>query len=170
VAWYAVFAQKECPRNLWELSRLYLDWHEPIIDLILRADEAHVVQTRLRDLPPSRDWGDGRVTLIGDAIHAVSADLSQGACQAIESAQCLADAIAKWGPNAAALRRYETQRRFRTARIGALSYLTAVHGLPEDEAVCRLRDIGMCALLPLLAPRELRWILGAESRSSADGF
>lgn len=55
-------------------------------------------------------WGEGRVTLLGDAAHAMPTDLGQGACQAIEDAVVLADALAGHDDPAAALRAYEQRR------------------------------------------------------------
>jgi 2-polyprenyl-6-methoxyphenol hydroxylase-like FAD-dependent oxidoreductase len=36
------------------------------------------------DRDPIKKWGSGRVTLLGDAAHAMTPNLGQGACQAIE--------------------------------------------------------------------------------------
>ncbi|MFD0319165.1 FAD-dependent oxidoreductase [Streptomyces flavalbus] len=55
-------------------------------------------------------WGDGRVTLLGDAAHAMPTDLGQGACQAIEDAVVLADALAAHDDPVTALRVYEERR------------------------------------------------------------
>ena len=42
-------------------------------------------------LPPSRRWGEGAVTLLGDAAHPMLPFLAQGAAMAIEDAAVLAD-------------------------------------------------------------------------------
>jgi 2-polyprenyl-6-methoxyphenol hydroxylase-like FAD-dependent oxidoreductase len=55
-------------------------------------------------------WGEGRVTLLGDAAHAMPTDLGQGACQAVEDAVVLADALAGHDDPVAALRAYEQRR------------------------------------------------------------
>lgn len=55
-------------------------------------------------------WGDGRVTLLGDAAHAMPNDLGQGACQAIEDGVVLADALAATEDTRAGLRSYEQRR------------------------------------------------------------
>jgi 2-polyprenyl-6-methoxyphenol hydroxylase-like FAD-dependent oxidoreductase len=74
-------------------------------------------------------WGEGRVTLIGDAAHAVPTVLGQGACQAIEDAVVLADALAAASEPAAGLRDYEARRidRVRFIRDKILSLM----GLPK---------------------------------------
>ncbi|MBZ4016087.1 FAD-dependent monooxygenase [Streptomyces purpurogeneiscleroticus] len=55
-------------------------------------------------------WGEGRVTLLGDAAHAMPTDLGQGACQAIEDGVVLADELARHTDPVAALRAYEQRR------------------------------------------------------------
>ena len=72
----------------------------------------------LCDRQPVKQWGVGRLTLVGDAAHPMLQYLAQGACMAIEDAVCIADAVSEAdGDLAAAFRRYETDRYLRTARV-----------------------------------------------------
>ncbi len=70
------------------------------------------------DREPIPSWTRNRITLIGDAAHAMYQYIAQGACQAIEDSLALAKALAA-APNAIpeALRAYETARILRTARV-----------------------------------------------------
>jgi salicylate hydroxylase len=72
----------------------------------------------LYDRPPSSRWGEGPITLLGDAAHPILPFLAQGAAMAIEDAAVLAAQLAS-SPNdpAPALRTYEAKRRARTARM-----------------------------------------------------
>ncbi|HXF87212.1 MAG TPA: FAD-dependent monooxygenase [Xanthobacteraceae bacterium] len=72
----------------------------------------------LFDRKPAAHWGSGPVTLLGDAAHPSLPFLAQGAAMAIEDAAVLANCL-KMAPEAPeqALRRYEDQRRSRTARV-----------------------------------------------------
>jgi salicylate hydroxylase len=72
----------------------------------------------LFDRPPAPQWGLGPVTLLGDAAHPALPFLAQGAAMAIEDAAVLTDCL-KMNPETPeqALRRYENQRRARTARV-----------------------------------------------------
>ncbi|SCL14688.1 2-polyprenyl-6-methoxyphenol hydroxylase [Micromonospora nigra] len=58
-------------------------------------------------------WGEGPVTLLGDAAHALPTDLGQGACMAIEDGTVLADALATAADVPSGLREYERRRRER---------------------------------------------------------
>ena len=72
----------------------------------------------LCDRVPSRSWGNGLVSLIGDAAHPMLPFLAQGAAMAIEDAAVLARELSRSPVDpAGALRRYEQARQTRTARI-----------------------------------------------------
>jgi salicylate hydroxylase len=71
----------------------------------------------LFDRPPMSRWGDGRVTLLGDACHPTLPFMAQGAAMAIEDAAVLAASLAQESDPARGLARYEDLRRSRTRRI-----------------------------------------------------
>ncbi|MFC4943512.1 FAD-dependent monooxygenase [Pseudonocardia sp. GCM10023141] len=73
---------------------------------------------RMYDREPIDTWIDGRLALTGDAAHPMLQYLAQGACQAIEDADCLAEHLDKhpddWD---AALAGYARTRTARTAHV-----------------------------------------------------
>jgi 3-hydroxybenzoate 6-monooxygenase len=70
------------------------------------------------DRPPILRWCRNRIVLMGDAAHAMLQYIAQGACQAIEDAQALADCVARAPADIpAALAAYESARTLRTARV-----------------------------------------------------
>ncbi len=69
------------------------------------------------DRDPVDRWTFGRVTLLGDAAHAMYPIGSNGASQAILDARVLTREIQARGPVPEALAAYETERRPATARI-----------------------------------------------------
>jgi salicylate hydroxylase len=72
----------------------------------------------LYDLPPLRVWGQGPVTLLGDAAHPMLPFLAQGAAAAIEDAAVLADALAQAPRDLTqAMRGYERARLRRVTRL-----------------------------------------------------
>jgi salicylate hydroxylase len=83
----------------------------------LLAAPLHWQKWALYDRRPLAHWGTGAVTLLGDAAHPMLPYLAQGAAMAIEDAAVLAQRLAETRDNpAGAMRRYERQRRSRTAR------------------------------------------------------
>jgi 2-polyprenyl-6-methoxyphenol hydroxylase-like FAD-dependent oxidoreductase len=79
--------------------------------------ENAIVQNDIFDRPSLKWWGRGRVTLLGDAAHATTPNLGQGACQALEDAVVLADSLRRLQPVETALREYERRRIPRTTMI-----------------------------------------------------
>ncbi|HYZ14748.1 MAG TPA: FAD-dependent monooxygenase [Candidatus Acidoferrum sp.] len=73
------------------------------------------------DRLPIDAWTRGRVTLLGDAAHPMLQYLAQGACQALEDAVILADALAVERDLDAALARYERERVPRTSQVQRLA-------------------------------------------------
>ena len=72
------------------------------------------------DQVPLPLWADGRIALLGDAVHPMPAYLAQGACQAIEDADALAGVLADCpGPQDAptALAGYQARRAPRAIRV-----------------------------------------------------
>jgi salicylate hydroxylase len=69
------------------------------------------------DREPVAQWSRGRLALLGDAAHPMLQYLAQGACQALEDAIVIADALASHDDPAAAFDAYREQRYLRTARV-----------------------------------------------------
>jgi 2-polyprenyl-6-methoxyphenol hydroxylase-like FAD-dependent oxidoreductase len=98
------------------LRRRFGGWHDPIPELLDAVDEETVLHHDLYELPPLRSYVSGRVALVGDAAHAMTPNLGQGACQAIEDAVVLGEALDSGG-----LADYDRARRPRTRRIARRS-------------------------------------------------
>jgi 2-polyprenyl-6-methoxyphenol hydroxylase-like FAD-dependent oxidoreductase len=97
------------------LRMLFGGWHDPIPAVIEATPEDAIVRNDIYDRWPARTWTRGRVALIGDAIHPMTPDLAQGACQAFEDAVALASVLDTDVP--AALARYDALRRARTSAL-----------------------------------------------------
>lgn len=74
---------------------------------------------RLSDREPLETLVTGRLALLGDAAHPTLPYLAQGACQAMEDAAALADALTGSAPGRAdsALAEYDRRRAPRAARV-----------------------------------------------------
>jgi salicylate hydroxylase len=119
-------------------------WH-PQVRAILRAvDETFI--WALFDRPPMPRWSEGRVTLLGDACHAMLPFMAQGAAQAIEDGATLAACLAEAGSDVPeALRRYQRLRIARTSRLQALSATNKTRFHLPDGPEQRNRDTEMAA-------------------------
>jgi 2-polyprenyl-6-methoxyphenol hydroxylase-like FAD-dependent oxidoreductase len=107
--------------NTDDLSRLFAGWYRPVLQLIEATPPSSILKTGAFDRPSNRNWGCGRMTLLGDAIHPTTPNLGQGGCLAMEDAMVLARCFAKYGATEEALRRYERARYKRTAAVSTYS-------------------------------------------------
>ena len=95
------------------LRRRFGGWHDPIPALLAAADPGAVLHDDLYELPPLAAYASGKVALVGDAAHAMTPNLGQGAGQALEDAVVLAKTVD--GPSG--LDAYDRLRRPRTQKI-----------------------------------------------------
>ena len=86
------FVRKYCPEGEEDkpggrknrILELFHDWHDPIPAVIEATAETDILRNDIYELKHLRQWSHGRITLLGDAAHAMTPNLGQGACQAIE--------------------------------------------------------------------------------------
>ncbi len=113
----------------------FADWHPAVVQMISAVPTSN--RWALFHRPPLGRWTRGRVTLLGDAAHALVPHHGQGANQSIEDAVVLAASLADKGPGgfAEALENYERLRRGRTRKVQFASISTAdVLHLPDGAA------------------------------------
>ncbi|MBD8682934.1 FAD-dependent urate hydroxylase HpxO [Pseudomonas sp. CFBP 13719] len=118
-----------------ELEQHFADWPEPVQRLLQRLDPAGVARVEIHDTERVPRLVGARVALLGDAAHAMTPNIGQGGCQAMEDAWVLARCIEREQTPAAALAAYETARAERVAAlvIKARERAAIIHGeVPED--------------------------------------
>jgi len=137
--------------------------------MIHRADLLSV----LYELPPLRAYTSGRVALAGDAAHAMTPNLGQGACQALEDAVVLAGALAGAGVPADGnllasadvpaiserLAAYDRRRRPRTQMITRRSRRIGAASQWASPAAVHLRDTALRLLPSASLARSLAPVL-----------
>jgi 2-polyprenyl-6-methoxyphenol hydroxylase-like FAD-dependent oxidoreductase len=139
-----------------ELLELCRGWPEPVEALIDATDPAEMFGRDGADRKPVDRWGDGRVTLLGDAAHPMTPNLGQGACQAMEDAVVLGRCVKEAPDPVSALREYERRRIERTAYIVKRSWLIGSVGRWRNPLACWLRDRIQKLVVPGVAFREHR--------------
>jgi 2-polyprenyl-6-methoxyphenol hydroxylase-like FAD-dependent oxidoreductase len=143
VYWFACESMPEGAtpeHDLTEVADRFRDWHQPIPQLLAATPPESLLRHKVYYLDaPLASFVRGRVALLGDAAHAVTPDIGQGACLAIEDAVVLAAALDRDGIDGA-LAAYDTARRPRTQSLartsGRLAHLLQL----GNPAAVRLRD------------------------------
>jgi len=150
------------------LLTLFREWHRPVPELIEATAREAIRRDDLYDREPLVGrWGQGRITLLGDAAHPMTPNLGQGACQAIEDAVVLARCLRE--PDEAgresipdALRRYERLRAARTAKIVKQSRRIGRIGQLENPLLCRLRDRALAMIPSNVQLKQVEEVVGHE--------
>ncbi|MFE3993066.1 FAD-dependent monooxygenase [Streptomyces goshikiensis] len=144
-----------------ELRRRYGAWHDPIPALLDRIDPAAVLRHDLYDLAvPLPRHHSGRLAWVGDAAHAMTPNLGQGGCQAIEDGVVLARLLDGGDDVPAALAAYTRARHARTDAIRIRSRRAGrVAALTHPLAVA-VRDLAVRATPGWAAQRAMDSLFG----------
>src|SRR5437763_14612397 len=133
------------------LRRWFADWHAPITDLLAATEPDDLIQhptAELRPIPRAFAFpaGPGGFVLLGDAAHAMSHHLGQGACLALEDAATLRSLVLDAIPGRTlgrALEDYTNQRRPRGARIVRQSRRVGAVYSANGNLVARARNAAL---------------------------
>ncbi|WP_153797565.1 FAD-dependent monooxygenase [Foetidibacter luteolus] len=105
-----------------DLQRHFKDFHEPIPAILQQTKNEHLIWNDIMDIRPIHQYAFGNILLIGDAAHATTPNLGQGACQAIEDAVILANELAANANIPEAFKQFEQRRLKRTHYITNTSW------------------------------------------------
>jgi FAD-dependent urate hydroxylase len=167
VYWFAIANQPAGERYVADegkvhLLRKFANWTHPVMNLIETTPADVILQNDIYDFAPLPRWSLGRVTMLGDAAHATTPNMGQGACMAIESAYSLARSLSMEQDHVRAFARYEKERHARTARVTTQSYAFGTLGQLENGFLCGVRN-SMMRLTPKdMVKRQLRQTIGYD--------
>ncbi|MFB7917524.1 FAD-dependent monooxygenase [Streptomyces sp. NPDC056061] len=116
------------------------------------TDPAAVVYSRISQVTVEEPWHVGRVVLAGDAAHASTPHIAQGAAMAVEDALVLALSLDAEDDVAAALEAWEARRRPRAMWMQAMSRAvlkqeTGSATTPEEDELLKIGIPGAAHVL-----------------------
>ncbi|MBV6640074.1 MAG: FAD-dependent monooxygenase [Cyclobacteriaceae bacterium] len=163
VYWFAV---KNGPENSEELRsyskedliNTFSDYHAPIPALIRDTNPDTIIFNDIIDLKPIPRFAKDNLVLIGDAAHATTPNMGQGACQAIEDAVILADCIKNGRTVARAFTDFERRRLKRTHQIVNRSWTLGKIGQLENPALINLRNLLLRSMPPSINRKNIEKI------------
>ncbi|WP_433124218.1 FAD-dependent oxidoreductase [Micromonospora sp. CA-240977] len=131
--WYGALnapAGGHAPDELAALRKHFGGWHAPIPAILAATAPGVVLRHDIHYLAePLPSYARGRVALLGDAAHAMTPNLGQGAGQAIEDAVVLGAVCADGAEGVpAALAAYDGQRRPRSQAIARAAHTAGRYG------------------------------------------
>ncbi|MGD9893652.1 MAG: FAD-dependent oxidoreductase [Dehalococcoidia bacterium] len=130
------------PDDRWRqrLIALHQQDHAPVSEII-RATTGSIGRWPIYDMPSLPSWRTGPICLIGDAAHAISPHVGQGASLAMEDAivlaKCLRDSVTVEG----AFTAFEDLRRDRVETMVKAARRTGNQKAPANGLTRTLRDL-----------------------------
>lgn len=145
--------------ELTELRRRFADWHDPIPDLLAATDPATLLRHDIYELPRLDSYIRGPIALLGDAAHAMTPNLGQGANLAIEDAVTAAALLDRSRDILSGLAEYDRVRRARveplqrlSRRMGVALQLSGMPAVLLRNTIMRMTPTGpaLRGLAPIL--------------------
>lgn len=144
------------------LLERFADFPDALQAAIDATPEENFSGLDIYDRKPLDRWGDGRVTMLGDAAHPMTTNTSQGGNQALEDAVVLAGCLGEASDHATALREYEARRIPRTSSAVKRSHMAAKTNAWNDPVRCRARDLITTVVFRTVALKDHRKFVAAE--------
>jgi 2-polyprenyl-6-methoxyphenol hydroxylase-like FAD-dependent oxidoreductase len=164
LSWYAtelVPAGADRGDGLDSLAARYQGWPDPIPQVLtLTASETLLCHDIYYLAEPLPSFVRDQVALVGDAAHAITPDLAQGGCQALEDAVTLAAVVGsgRTRPGVVSLRSalnaYDAQRRPRRQRIGRMAARVSRVVRVRNPVAVGLRNAAVTLTPPALSLRS----------------
>lgn len=143
--WFAVVNAKSHDQRLKaftirDLQEHFKDYHTPIPQILAATTNEQMIWNDIIDLKPLKKFVFGRIALAGDAAHATTPNLGQGACMAIEDAAVMANSLDKVFDLKNGLLRFEEKRVPRTTQIVNASWRVGRIAQWENQPAAWLRN------------------------------
>ena len=167
VYWFACLNSPE-PRNpkfqayrSTDLRQEFAGFHAPVPELLAFTSDDQLLWNDILDLKPLRQLAYGRVLLLGDAGHATTPNMGQGAGMAVEDAAVLAQCLGAEPEVTAAFQQFSQRRLPRTTRIVRTSWQLGRVGQLENPILTTLRDTTMRLLPAAVSRQQMAWLYEA---------
>lgn len=145
------------------IAKYLEDWSFEWLDIpeMVRASEI-AYEYPMADIDPLPQWTFGRVTLLGDAAHAMYPFGSNGSSQAILDARILAYELARHTDLDEALSIYENQRRPMVSAVQLANRSQASDVMARVSAMARARDHGNAAAELMQVEEKYKHLAGFD--------
>lgn len=140
VYWYALTNANKFSKKTINLLEVFKEFHTDILKIISATNKEQIILNDIIDLKPIDKWQAENVCLIGDAAHATTPNLGQGACQAIEDAYVLGKLLDEGLAIENTFKQYENLRRKKAHTIVNISWTVGKMAHIENNLGIWLRN------------------------------
>ncbi len=134
------------------------DFHSPIPQILSDTAEEALIWGDINDLEPIDQYAFGNAVLIGDAAHATTPNMGQGACQALEDAVILSREIQRSADMQSAFKSFEKKRLKRTHFIVKRSYQIGKIAQERNPLLAGLRNMVLRLIPQKINEKQLEFL------------
>lgn len=140
----------------------FKDYHSPIPQILSDTADEALIWGDINDLVPIDKYAFGNAVLIGDAAHATTPNMGQGACQAIEDAVILSWEIQRSEDIQSAFKSFENKRLKRTHFIVNRSYQIGKIAQEHNPLLIRLRNMALRLIPQKINEKQLEVLYNVD--------
>ena len=123
-----------------DLRRNFQHYHAPVADILEHTTDEQLLWNDILDFKPVEHYAFGNVVLAGDAAHAMTPNLGQGAGMAIEDAAVLTFCLSRGATAEEAFHHFEQLRQKRVSSIVNGAFQLGKIAQSDSPLLSRLRN------------------------------
>lgn len=124
-----------------DLLTYFSNYHSPVASILKNTRNEQLIWGDIIDLKPLKQFAFGKIVLAGDAAHATTPNMGQGACMAIEDAAILSNCIEEYSTVEEAFQKFEAKRIARTTKIVNDSWTIGKIAQLENGMLMQMRNL-----------------------------
>lgn len=141
-----------------DLLNCFGKFHDPIPQLLNLTNDDQLIWGDIVDLRPLTKFAFDKIVLMGDAAHATTPNMGQGACMAIEDAAVLANVLALENDPEKAFKIFEQKRIKRTTRIVNSSWTIGKMAQEKNPFLAGVRNVAMRMMPARVTERQIKFV------------
>ncbi|MDP5275469.1 FAD-dependent monooxygenase [Chengkuizengella axinellae] len=132
------------------------NYPQPVHDILQLTNHENVIKHDIFDIPDLKQYAFERVVLVGDAAHAMTPNLGQGACQGIEDGYSLGRNVGNQLVNG--LKFYEKNRLTRASKISKVSRMAGKLAQLDKPFLCKVRNMLLLSTPSFINERQSKFL------------
>jgi len=145
-----------------DLAACFKAYHAPIPELLALTTDDALLWNDIEDIKPIRQFAFDRILLAGDAGHATTPNMGQGACQAIEDAAVLANCLKGKEAVKEAFKSFEKIRVPRTTKIVNTSWTLGKTAQMTNPILTTFRNFALKMIPQSVNEKQMDFLFEVE--------
>lgn len=165
IYWYACINTKKKDIRTYtaqDLLENFKNYHHPIPKILADTRDEDLLQNDILDIKPISQFTCERVLLIGDAAHATTPNMGQGACMALEDVAVLMHELKQTKDVERAFHSFEKKRVKRTRFIINTSRKMGVIAQFENPTLISIRNAVFRGMPKAFVKRQMKILLETD--------